>query len=495
MKGEDIVQTDKVFGRLVSPSPQLDNLAQQILELLFSSFRVVCSRQLTDQGDLPQAAELVESSGTDCPPAEIPSLANSRQYVLGTTNTGKILNVMSGSKYLSAEKLTANLKCVLRQAEDEWKDKRCNKQRKRSFRNLKKKKKQRRTEAPQKRQGGTRRTRAVPNTQEPDGPEDLIGKRIQHLIDEPDGSSKWYCDKVTGLKVRRCKYMYTLVYDGETETYSFPLLDDMENAFEDENVYQIRCPLPTVAMVNNTFVMLPSAKMTLQEKTALKEIRNSTNYIEPESLKLLPENTIITIQNNEKQAITFPGETLKISIQFSEEDHDALEEILNLVLKFQLNNCKKGIDIHHRRWDPKIISLCLTLFIRSPQAYDLKKSGFLELPSKLLLQYYNDSVKQTPSFLKEMEKQNISEFGRHGGIIMDEMSIQDDVIITKSGDSWNIVGIVDMDNPNNNLDIICKGKKSGACHSWTNWLQMAYSIFWILSGNSTSTLHNILEMC
>ncbi|VDI03270.1 Hypothetical predicted protein [Mytilus galloprovincialis] len=42
-----------------------------------------------------------------------------RRYVLGTPNTGKILNVMAGGKYLSAEKLTTNLKCVIRQAEDD----------------------------------------------------------------------------------------------------------------------------------------------------------------------------------------------------------------------------------------------------------------------------------------------------------------------------------------------------------------------------------------
>ncbi|CAC5422948.1 unnamed protein product [Mytilus coruscus] len=48
-------------------------------------------------------------------------------------------------------------------------------------------------------------------------------------IDEPDGSSKWYYGIVTELKVRRSKYMYTLGYDGETDTFSFPLLDDMES--------------------------------------------------------------------------------------------------------------------------------------------------------------------------------------------------------------------------------------------------------------------------
>lgn len=46
--GEDMVQKDKVYERLVSPSIGLDNLTRQVLELLFSSFQVVCSRQLKD---------------------------------------------------------------------------------------------------------------------------------------------------------------------------------------------------------------------------------------------------------------------------------------------------------------------------------------------------------------------------------------------------------------------------------------------------------------
>lgn len=43
-----------------------------------------------------------------------------------------------------------------------------------------------------------------------------------------------------------------------------------------------------------------------------------------------------------------------------------------------------------------------------------------------------------------MEKQNVPDFGRHGGLIIDEMTIQDDLIITKFGDAWNLVGFVDM---------------------------------------------------
>jgi hypothetical protein len=53
----------------------------------------------------------------------------------------------------------------------------------------------------------------------------------------------------------------------------------------------------------------------------------------------------------------------------------------------------------------------------------------------------------------------VSDFGKHGGLVMDEMSIQDDLVIQKMGDSWNLVGMVDMDTTNNNIDIICNGRK------------------------------------
>ena len=60
---------------------------------------------------------------------------------------------------------------------------------------------------------------------------------------------------------------------------------------------------------------------------------------------------------------------------------------------------------------------------------------------------------------KEMDRQKVSDFGRHGGIIIDEMTIQDDLIITKSGDTWNLVGFIDMDKTNNDIEVICSGKK------------------------------------
>lgn len=94
------------------------------------------------------------------------------------------------------------------------------------------------------------------------------------------------------------------------------------------------------------------------------------------------------------------------------------------------------------------------------------------MPSKLLLRYYKNSVKQSPGFCednllwmnKEMEKQNIPDFRRHGRLIIDEITIQDNLIITKSADAWNLVGFVDIGSTNNNIDIVCR-RKSDTCNS------------------------------
>jgi hypothetical protein len=59
----------------------------------------------------------------------------------------------------------------------------------------------------------------------------------------------------------------------------------------------------------------------------------------------------------------------------------------------------------------------------------------LVLPSKRLLQYYKNSIKQTTCFnednlkwmAKEANNKQVSDFGKHGGLVMDEMSIQDDI--------------------------------------------------------------------
>ena len=115
-----------------------------------------------------------------------------------------------------------------------------------------------------------------------------------------------------------------------------------------------------------------------------------------------------------------------------------------------------------------MIRICLGLFLRSPRAYnDLKGSGLLVLPSQRLLRYYKNIVKQKPDFNEcnldwmkaEASRRNISSFGHRGGILIDEMTVQDDLVITKKGDKWDIVGMVDMGRTNNSIKVITDGQK------------------------------------
>ena len=101
----------------------------------------------------------------------------------------------------------------------------------------------------------------------------------------------------------------------------------------------------------------------------------------------------------------------------------------------------------------------MSIYYRSPQAYqDLGASGMLILPSKRLLQFYKNSVPHAPCIaddnfqwmVKEANKKGIEEHGKRGGILIDEMTIQDDLKIIKKGDFWSIVGAIDMNNKRHN---------------------------------------------
>ena len=73
-----------------------------------------------------------------------------------------------------------------------------------------------------------------------------------------------------------------------------------------------------------------------------------------------------------------------------------------VLLESQLSNSKIGLEKRQRRWDPRVISICLSINCRSPQAnQDLGATGMLILPSKRLLQFYKNSVPQAPGIVDE----------------------------------------------------------------------------------------------
>ena len=227
----------------------------------------------------------------------------------------------------------------------------------------------------------------------------------------------------------------------------------------------------------------------------LKEIcENDQSQCEPKSLKkqFVFENQKVENSVDETNNMKSSLPEINNAIQLEEDDHKDMENILYMVmslgvpdnfkflLEAQLKN-GQSMDIRRRRWDPKVISVCLSIFLRSPQAYeDIKTSGMLLLPSKRLLQYYKNSITQTPSFnkdnilwmKKEAEKQKISDFGKHGGVLIDVMTIQDDLVIAKDGENRSLVSTVDMDPTNNNFEVICSNEVK--THLATHVLQFVF---------------------
>ena len=95
----------------------------------------------------------------------------------------------------------------------------------------------------------------------------------------------------------------------------------------------------------------------------------------------------------------------------------------------------------------------LSVWSRSPQAYkELQTSGMLVLPSRKLLQMYKNSVKQNPGMNTEVfemmrdeaNRRKLSEIDYRGGIMFDEMVIQEALQLREDNGLMQLVGLVDM---------------------------------------------------
>lgn len=136
----------------------------------------------------------------------------------------------------------------------------------------------------------------------------------------------------------------------------------------------------------------------------------------------------------------------------------------------QIKNSNKE-NKKNRRWEACVISECLNLDTRTPQGYILlRNSGMVILPSPQLLILYKNSVDQHPGFHPEIFNwmyveadrlhipQTHTTKGRIGGIILDEMSIQQSIDIVRSGDNLELEGFTDMGDEANSIKTIKEGK-------------------------------------
>ena len=161
---------------------------------------------------------------------------------------------------------------------------------------------------------------------------------------------------------------------------------------------------------------------------------------------------------------------INAEIVLEENDHEEMSAILEKVfadakpemkvlLKSQLDALKSPL--HGRRWPREVISTALSLWLRSPGGYDeLKASDMIILPSGRQLQRYKNTIFQTPGVnrtqIQWMYKAaksvpNLPDFGWSGGIIHDEVSIQEDLVISKRDGKVRILGFIDTGEEGNLL--------------------------------------------
>ncbi|XP_070556443.1 uncharacterized protein [Ptychodera flava] len=162
-------------------------------------------------------------------------------------------------------------------------------------------------------------------------------------------------------------------------------------------------------------------------------------------------------------------------LEFDDEDNNDFAEMFRLIDEKQLGDdmkilleqqksalSKKNAKAH--RWHPRIIRLCLSIYARSPHAYD-ELANVLILPSKRTLVYKKNQNSQEPGWnyetingLKEAaDEKGLKDVDRWGGLCFDEMSIQEDLQITKFNGKSKLVGIVSLGQAYNDMEKMMKG--------------------------------------
>jgi hypothetical protein len=164
------------------------------------------------------------------------------------------------------------------------------------------------------------------------------------------------------------------------------------------------------------------------EKVSVSNKEN--NNINPDS----PVNRNNSIEELEKIAPNLKENQLKL-----------------IAAQIKSSNCKS---LKSMRWPKEVICMSLTLYNRNPSAYrELTKNGWLNLPSESLLYLYKSSVRQRPGIISKMMEWMRSEAtrlqvpkeGLYGGIILDEMSIQEDLQIINQGKESTLSGLIDCE--------------------------------------------------
>jgi hypothetical protein len=169
----------------------------------------------------------------------------------------------------------------------------------------------------------------------------------------------------------------------------------------------------------------------------------------------------------------------KGNIILDKEDDEDMAKIMDRILphappecKILLQDQKTAHDAKSstgHRWSKEVIQLCLSIYTRSPGSYkDLRSGGFLKLPSGRLLSMYKNTIPQEAGITqdtvtwmyREFERLKLPPTAQIGGILLDEMSIQPDLHMSKSVNGYKLVGFVTLGKEADMLRNLKSGKMS-----------------------------------
>ena len=164
-------------------------------------------------------------------------------------------------------------------------------------------------------------------------------------------------------------------------------------------------------------------------------------------------------------------------VHLTESDNKDLSEILETIfpgaskeMKVLLqaqNDALKAKDPHLRRWDNSVITMCLNMWLRSPQSYqDLKNSNMLILPSGRMLQRYKNKIPQVAGindamfeWMYEAAKDGkLAPEAYSGGLLHDEMKIQEELVFQNRDDHPRLIGFIEAGDEARDVRILQDGK-------------------------------------
>jgi hypothetical protein len=169
------------------------------------------------------------------------------------------------------------------------------------------------------------------------------------------------------------------------------------------------------------------------------------------------------------------------SVTVDQEKHDVLMKIVNelspdFYSKYPVNSperifweqqlkASKVKSPNGMRWHPKIIKWCISLFSKSPAAYEqLSKAGFITLPCRSTLKKYINFTTSMPDInpdilelvSQEFDVENAPDYKKNVCLVWDEMKIKSGIAVAKN--TGKLVGFCHLENSDVDFDNLLGSK-------------------------------------